>query len=192
MSAPPNTGQIAMDFKFAMDFLVHCNLVLFLHHYLLHKCPLGNFSWRTRFQHTHRMHRHTKTQNIQPHPTTTTCHYHRRRCLFRCCLHVQQPPPRALPPTTMKTMRDDCAEVPDRAAARSRERQGAVFCALPSPALDGEDNDNADWVVAHGLTSSGDGSLMASTLCWSAALLLPWGGEGGGGRRRGLWDTWRG
>jgi hypothetical protein len=122
-----------MDFKMAMDFLVHCDLVLFLHYYLLHKCPLGNFNWRTRFQHT-RMHasppkntKHTTT------PTTTTCHYHRRRCLFRRCLRVQLPPPRALPPTRMKTMRDDRAEVPDRAAARSRERQSAVFCALPPP-----------------------------------------------------------
>jgi len=36
--------------------------------------------------------------------------------------------------------------------------------------------------VAHGLTSSGDGSLVASTvLRCSAALLSPWGGEGGGG-----------
>ena len=81
----------------------------------------------------------------------------------------------------MKTMRDDRAEVPDRAAARSREQQGAVFCALPSPALDGGDDDDADW-VARGLTSSGNGSLVALTLRWSAALLLPWGGEGGGGQ----------
>jgi hypothetical protein len=51
---------------------------------------------------------------------------------------------------------------------------------LPPPALDGGDDDNADW-VARGLTSSGDGSLMALMLCWLAALLSPWGGEGGGG-----------
>ncbi len=57
-----------------------------------------------------------------------------------------------------------------------------VLCSapLPPPALDGEDNDDADW-VARGLTSSGDGSLVALTLSWSAALLSPWGGEGGGG-----------
>ena len=34
---------------------------------------------------------------------------------------------------------------------------------LPPPALDSGDNDDADW-VADGLTSSGDGSLLASTL----------------------------
>jgi len=51
---------------------------------------------------------------------------------------------------------------------------------LPPPTLDGGDDDDADW-VARGLTSSGDGSLVASTLRWSAVLLSPWGGEGGGG-----------
>jgi hypothetical protein len=65
----------------------------------------------------------------------------------------------------MTTTRDDRVEVPDRAAARSREQQGAVFCALPSPALDSGDDDDADW-VARGLTSSGNGSLVASTLRW--------------------------
>ena len=34
---------------------------------------------------------------------------------------------------------------------------------LPPPALDGGDGDDADW-VARGLTSSGNGSLVASTL----------------------------
>ena len=60
-----------------------------------------------------------------------------------------------------------------------------MFCALPPappapPALGGGDDDDADW-VARGLSSSGDGSLVASTLRWSLALLSPWGGEGGGG-----------
>jgi len=58
-----------------------------------------------------------------------------------------------------------------------------VFCALPParpPALGSRDDDDADW-VARGLSSSCDGSLVASTLRWSSALLLPWGGEGGGG-----------
>jgi hypothetical protein len=54
-----------------------------------------------------------------------------------------------------------------------------VFCAPPPPALDGGYDSDADW-VARGLTSSGDGSFVASTLRWSGALLLP-GGEGGGG-----------
>ena len=55
-----------------------------------------------------------------------------------------------------------------------------MFCAPPPLALGGRDNDVADW-VASGLSSSGDSSLVASTLCWLSALLLPWGGEGGGG-----------
>ena len=51
----------------------------------------------------------------------------------------------------------------------------------PPPALDGGYDGDADW-VAHGLTSSGNGALVASTLCWLAALLLSGGeGEGGGG-----------
>ena len=50
---------------------------------------------------------------------------------------------------------------------------------LPPPALDGKDDDDAGW-VGRGLTSSGDGSLVASTLRWLAALLSPWGREGGG------------
>ena len=58
-----------------------------------------------------------------------------------------------------------------------------MFCAPPRPpALDGGDNNDADW-MAHGLTSSGDGLFVASTLRWLLlALLSPWGGEGGGGR----------
>jgi len=57
-----------------------------------------------------------------------------------------------------------------------------VLCStpLPAPALVGGDDDDVDW-VARGLTSSGYGFLVASTLRWLAALLSPWGGEGGGG-----------
>ena len=57
-----------------------------------------------------------------------------------------------------------------------------VLCSapLPPPTLDGGDGDDADW-VARSLTSSGDGSCVALMLRWSAALLSPWGGEGGGG-----------
>ena len=51
---------------------------------------------------------------------------------------------------------------------------------LPAPTLDSRDDDDTDW-VARGLTSSSDGFLVASTLRWLTALLLPWGGEGGGG-----------
>ena len=140
----------------------------FFQQYLLHKCLLCNFSWHARFIYLH-THRH-QTKNTK-HKTTShnkTCHCHRRHCLFlRRCLCAWQPPPRALPPsepsTTMTTTRDDCAEVPDRAAAQSREGQGVVFCAPPPPTLDGGDGNYADW-VAHGLTSSGNGSLVASTM----------------------------
>ena len=56
-----------------------------------------------------------------------------------------------------------------------------MFCALPPPpALGGRDDEDTD-CVSRGLSSSGDGSLVASTLHWSSALLSPWGGEGGGG-----------
>ena len=57
-----------------------------------------------------------------------------------------------------------------------------VLCStpLPAPALVRGDDDDVDW-VARGLTSSGDGSLVALMLRWLAALLSPWGGEGGGG-----------
>jgi hypothetical protein len=56
-----------------------------------------------------------------------------------------------------------------------------VFCALPPapPTLDGRDDDDTFW-VARGLSYSGDGFLVASTLRWLLALLLPWGGEGEG------------
>ena len=55
-----------------------------------------------------------------------------------------------------------------------------MFCAPPPLALGGRDGNDAGW-VASGLLSSGDNSLMASTLCWLSALLSPWGGEGGEG-----------
>jgi hypothetical protein len=72
-----------------------------------------------------------------------------------------------------------------------------VFCALSPappappapPTLGGGDDDDADW-VACGLLSSGNGSLVASTLRWLSALLSPWRGEGG--RRGGLRNSWRG
>ena len=54
-----------------------------------------------------------------------------------------------------------------------------ALCSAPlhAPALDGGDDDDAEWEAG----SLSDGSLMASTLCWLSALLSPWGGEGGGG-----------
>ena len=51
---------------------------------------------------------------------------------------------------------------------------------LPTPALDGGDDDDTDW-VARGLTSSEDGFFVALMLRWLAALLSPCRGEGGGG-----------
>ena len=68
-----------------------------------------------------------------------------------------------------------------------------MLCSVPllPPALDGRDEDDADW-MARGLTwSSGDGSLVASTLRWLLALLLPWGGERGGGEEA-CGIPWRG
>jgi hypothetical protein len=54
-------------------------------------------------------------------------------------------------------------------------------CVLrPSPPATLDDDNKADW-VAHGLSSSGNGSLVASTLRWLSALMLMWGGEGRGG-----------
>ena len=67
-----------------------------------------------------------------------------------------------------------------------------VICAPPCG-----DDDNADW-VACGLTSSENGSIVASTLCWSSASLLPSGGDRGGGEKargspgRGEEDKYRG
>jgi len=75
-----------------------------------------------------------------------------------------------------------------------------VFCVLPSPPrriLGGGHNDNADW-VARGLSSSENGSIVASTLHWSLASLLPSGGDRGGGEKahgspgRGEEDDYRG
>ena len=53
---------------------------------------------------------------------------------------------------------------------------------LPSPVLGGRDDDDTDW-VARLLLSSGDGSIVASTLHCSSTLLLPSGGDGGGAMR---------
>ena len=65
--------------------------------------------------------------------------------------------------------------------------------ALCSAARDGGDDNDADWVARVLTWSSGDGSFVASTLRWSSALLLPWGGEReGGGVRGGLRDSWWG
>jgi hypothetical protein len=75
-----------------------------------------------------------------------------------------------------------------------------VFCAPPSPprcVLGGGDDDNADW-VARSLSSSENGSIVALTLRWSSASLLPSGGDRGGGEKahgspgRGEEDKYRG
>ena len=87
-----------------------------------------NFSLRARFiyQHTHRTATKPKTQNIRSHPTSkyvnitaatassvaASASGNRRR--------GRRSPP-AEPPTTMTTTKDDRAEVPNRAVARSRE-----------------------------------------------------------------------
>ena len=77
---------------------------------------------------------------------------------------------------------------------------GATGCSAPlppPPVLGGGDDDNADW-VARGLSSSDNGSIVASTLRWSSASLLPSGGDRGGGEKasgspgRGEEDKYRG
>ena len=45
--------------------------------------------------------------------------------------------------------------------------------------MGGGDNDDVDW-VARDLLFSDDGSIVALTLRWSSASLLPSGGDGGG------------
>ncbi len=120
----------------------------FLQQYLLHKCPLGIFSWRARFI-------STTSTHIAPHQTKNT------KQMTASAVHASTPgnhrrgcSPAADPPTMLTTKaRDDRAEVLDQAASRSREQQGTVFCA-PSPALDSGDDDDANW-AARGLTSSG-------------------------------------
>ena len=47
--------------------------------------------------------------------------------------------------------------------------------------MGGGDNDDVDW-VARDLLFSDDGSIVALTLRWSSASLLPSGGDGGGDR----------
>jgi hypothetical protein len=51
----------------------------------------------------------------------------------------------------------------------------------PRPPRPGRQGRRRHRLGGHGLSSSGDGSLVASSLRWSSALLSPWGGEGGGG-----------
>ena len=59
-----------------------------------------------------------------------------------------------------------------------------MYCA-PPPILGDRDDDDADWDwVACLLSSSGDRSIMASTLRWLSTLLSPSGGDGGGARRK--------
>ncbi len=52
-----------------------------------------------------------------------------------------------------------------------------ALCSAPLPPVALDNNNDAD-LVARGLSSSGDESLVASTLRWSSALLSSWGGEG--------------
>ena len=61
---------------------------------------------------------------------------------------------------------------------------------LPPPVVGGGNNEDVDW-VARGLSSSGSGSIVASTLRGSPASLLPSGGGGGGGQG-GSRNSWQG
>ena len=72
-----------------------------------------------------------------------------------------------------------------------------MFCTPPPPGVGGGGNENVNW-VARGLLSSNDGSIVALTLRWLLASLLPSGGDRGGGREarkipgRGEEDEYRG
>ena len=66
-----------------------------------------------------------------------------------------------------------------------------MFCTPPPPPIvGGVDDDDVDW-VARGLSSSGDGSIVASTLRCSSASLSPSGGDWGGGQG-GSRNSWQG
>lgn len=122
-----HTGQIDLFLFFDLFQKERIDLdIFFAAVYVTQMLPC-NFSLRARFiyQHTHRTATKPKTQNIRPHPTSkyvnitaaaassvaASASGNRRR--------GRSPP--AEPPTTMTTTKDDRAEVPNRAAARSRE-----------------------------------------------------------------------
>ncbi len=58
------------------------------------------------------------------------------------------------------------------------------------PFVGSEDDNDMDW-VARGLSSFGNGSIVVSTLRRSSALLLPSGGDVGGGQG-GSRNSWQG
>jgi hypothetical protein len=74
----------------------------------------------------------------------------------------------------------------DRAAVRSPGAAPGRWCSAPPPppALGGGDDDLTDWLTCS-LSSSGDESITALTLCWLLALssLSGSGGRGGAARR---------
>ena len=101
---------------------------IFFDHYLLHKCPLGNFSLGVRlFTSTHITPHRTKpkSQNIRPHPTTkhaiitTAAASSVAACAPGNGYRGRSPP--AEPPTTMTTTKDDRVEVPNRITNPSKD-----------------------------------------------------------------------
>ncbi len=60
----------------------------------------------------------------------------------------------------------------------------------PPPVVGGVDDNDMDW-VARGLSSSGDESIVVSTLRWLSTSLSPLGGDRGGGQG-GSWNSWQG
>ena len=110
---------------------------LFLQQELLHKCPLGNFSWRARFIYQHTLHSTTTTPipslHFYPIPKATTKTKKWRQANRDLLANLTNRQLIDITDTTHQN-RDSRAEVvPDRAAAQSRERQGSVFWAPPPP-----------------------------------------------------------
>ena len=70
-----------------------------------------------------------------------------------------------------------------------------ALCSAPLPppplwVVGGVDDNDMDW-VARGLSSSGDGSIVVSTLRWLSTSLSLLGGDRGGGQG-GSWNSWQG
>ncbi len=115
----------------------------------------------------HFLHRH---HTCKEYSLQNQCHYHRCCCLFCRCLPAWKPLPGALPPRLRR--RRQGMSVQRHLTKRLRDPgSDRVFYAPPSQpwhVLGGGDDDNAVW-VARGLSSSENGSIVASTMRWSSA-----------------------
>jgi hypothetical protein len=122
-----HTGQIDLFLFFDLFQKERIDLAFFFAAVFVTQMLTCIFSWRSRFiyQHTHRTPTKPKTQNIRPHPTSKNVNI---TAAAASSAAASAPGNRrrgrstpAEPPTTMTMTRDDRAEVPNRAAARSRE-----------------------------------------------------------------------